>query len=440
MKVNRILLIFIGVITALSIMIDLPRVPLRVNLGSVRWDKTIGDYDLDFRLGNFRIKKDLKLKKGLDLQGGVHVVLETDMSKIAEADREAALQATRSIIEKRINFFGVTEPNIQTSRVGGEYRILVELPGVTDTKQALELIGKTAQLDFREQDEATEAAQPFKKTDLSGADLKRSGVQFNPNTSEPLVGLEFTSQGAKKFEEITRRNVGKPLAIYIDDLLITAPRVNEVITGGEAVISGQFTVEEAKRLSIQLNSGALPVPIKVQEQRNIGATLGQESVRKSINAGVIGLFLVVFFIVAYYGKLGILAAVALFIYGLMTLALYKLIPVTLTLAGIAGFLLSVGMAVDANILIFERLKEELRAKKPLRVAIELGFGRAWDSIRDANINTLLICFILFNPFNWAFLNTSGIVRGFAVTLGLGIFISLFTGIVVTRTLIRVFYR
>jgi len=206
------------------------------------------------------------------------------------------------------------------------------------------------------------------------------------------------------------------------------------------VISGQFTTEDAKNLSIQLNAGALPVPIQVIGQNNVGATLGQESVTKSLQAGFLGLVIVMCFMILYYSRLGFLADLALIVYGIITLALYKLLGVTLTLPGLAGFILSVGMAVDSNILIFERTKEEQRSGKPWSTAIELGFGRAWDSIKDANIATLTICFILFNPFNWTFLNTSGLVRGFALTLALGIAISLFTGIIVTRTLIRLFYQ
>ncbi|MCA9397416.1 SecD/SecF family protein translocase subunit, partial [candidate division WWE3 bacterium] len=208
----------------------------------------------------------------------------------------------------------------------------------------------------------------------------------------------------------------------------------------EALVSGGFSIEQAQLLAKQLNAGALPVPVEIIEQETIGATLGQISVEKSITAGLIGLALVIIFMILNYGRLGILASIALAIYGLVTLAVYEIIPVTLTLSGIAGFILSIGMAVDSNILIFERMKEELSAGRQLKQAMELGFGRAWDSIRDANVATLVTVFILFNPFNWNFLVTSGMVRGFALTLGIGIVISLFTGIIVTRTLVRVFYR
>lgn len=278
------------------------------------------------------------------------------------------------------------------------------------------------------------------KTDLTGKDLKKSQVDFDNQTGQPVVSLEFSGEGAKKFAEITKRNVGRMVAIYLDGIPISAPRVEEPILEGKAIIRGNFDLNQAKNLSIQLNAGALPVPVKIIEQKNIGATLGQESVQESLRAGLVGLILVAFFMASYYGKLGILANIALIIYGLITLALYKLIPVTLTLPGLAGFLLTIGMAVDSNILIFERMKEEIRSGKPLKMAMELGFGRAWDSIRDANVCTLITGFILFNPLNWSFLNVSGMVRGFAFTLIIGTILSLFTGIVVSRTLIRIFYK
>lgn len=400
--------------------------------------------NLDFKVGPVEFKRPIDVKKGLDLQGGTHLTFSTDMSGIKEEDKNNALEASQKNIEKRVNFFGVSEATVQTSKTKDDYRLVVELPGVKDINQAIDLIGKTALLEFRtenpNQEEASKSGEFFLKTDLTGRDLQRSTVQFDPNTGSPVVGLEFSAEGAKKFGDITSKNVGKIVAIYLDGVPISVPRVDEAITSGSAIIKGGFTVDEARQLSIQLNAGALPVPIKLIEQRNVGATLGEESVQKSIRAGLIGLLLVIFFMWAYYGKLGLLADLALINYGLITLALYKLIPITLTLPGVAGFLLSVGMAVDANILIFERMKEERRAGKSVSTAMELGFGRAWDSIRDANVCTLITAFILFNPFNFSFLNVSGMIRGFALTLALGIAISLFTGIVVTRTLIRVFYK
>jgi len=397
---------------------------------------------IDFRLTPIL---NLPIRKGLDLQGGSRLVLEADMSEIEEEDREIALSSAKEVVSRRVNLYGVAEPVIQTARTEEKWRIIAELPGIENIDQATELIGKTASLDFRTLEEDKKASpsgaslEDFKKTDLSGKDLKRAHVQFNPQTGEPVVGLIFNSEGAKKFAEITKENVGSPVAIFLDELPITAPQVNEPILNGEAVISGQFNVESAKNLSIQLNAGALPVPIEIVEQKNIGATLGEQSVERSVQAGAVGLAVVVLFMISVYGFLGFLASLGLVVYGLVTLALYKIIPVTLTLPGIAGFILSVGMAVDSNILIFERMKEERWMGKPANVAMEEGFGRAWDSIKDANVCTLITCFVLFNPFGWGFLNTSGMIRGFALTLALGIGVSLFTGIVVTRTLIRTFY-
>jgi preprotein translocase subunit SecD len=442
MNKRHFLLWLILALSLISIYIDLPgKIHLKIN-----WLKIDRDFSrpmIDWQLGKFRFQRDLEIKKGIDLAGGAHLVFQSDMKDVSSDNRQAAIEAARDNIEKRINLFGVTEPVIQTAKVGEDYRLIVELAGVQDINQAIDLIGQTAQLDFRElPKDATQAATSldFKPTGLTGKDLSKSEVKFDSNSGQPTVGLIFSAEGAKKFAEITSRNVGKPVAIFLDQLPVTVPNVEEPITTGDAIISGKFTLEEAKKLSIQLNAGALPVPIKLIEQRNVGATLGAESIQKSIRAGLIGLGMVIFFMAAYYGKLGILADLALVVYGLLTLALYKLIPITLTLPGIAGFILSIGMAVDANILIFERMKEETRAGKSRPVAMELGFGRAWDSIRDANTCTLITCFILFNPFNWSFLNSSGMVRGFASTLFLGVVLSLFTGIVVTRTLIRTFYR
>lgn len=424
------------ILTLASVLIDLPA---KSKIKSIE----ISRPKLDLKIGKWQLVRDLEIKQGIDLVGGSHLVFQADMAKISQGERDPALEAAKNNIERRVNFFGVAEPVIQTSKTGEDYRLIVELAGVTDINQAIDLIGQTAQLDFRELVKgATVAASlaDFVPTDLTGKDLTLSQVQFDPNTGQPVVGLKFSDEGAKKFEEITTRNVGKSVAIFLDEFPLTVPMVKEPITTGQAVITGDFTVTQAKKLSIQLNAGALPVPIKIIEQRNIGATLGADSVKKSVRAGLIGLLMVILFMFVYYGKLGILADICLLIYGLLTLALYKLIPVTLTLPGIAGFLLSIGMAVDSNILVFERMKEETRAGQPLPVAMELGFGRAWDSIRDANICTLITAFILFNPFNWTFLNVSGLVRGFAFTLVLGTALSLFTGIVVTRTLIRVFYK
>jgi len=383
------------------------------------------------------------LKLGLDLQGGSHLVLETVMDNIDPADRIDALNAVKEIIGRRVDLYGVAEPVIQTARVGNTDRIIVELPGIQNIEAAVDLIGQTAQLDFRESlnVEATASAIVFSSTGLTGADLKKALAGFSragETAGEPIVDLEFTTEGAKKFAALTQTNVGRPLAIFLDDQLLTAPVVNEPILDGRAVISGNFDADSASQLAIQLNAGALPIPVKLIAQKNVSATLGTDSINQSFKAGAIGLALVSLFMIGLYRLPGVVAIIGLIIYGLMTLALYRLIPITLTLPGIAGLILSVGMAVDANILIFERLKEELKTGRPFRVALELAFGRAWDAIKDANLTTIAVSLILINPFNWQWLNTSGLVRGFALTLFFGVLTSLFTGIFVTRTLMRRF--
>lgn len=391
---------------------------------------------IDLNLGSTSFVRDLQFKLGLDLQGGTHIVYTADTSKLKSQDITQAIAATKTNLERRVNLLGVSESLIQTAKSADGYRLIIELPGVKDVKQALDTIGQTAQLDFRETKQATPGAEPtFIPTNLSGADLTLAQVQFNgqnKSAGQPVVGIEFTPDGAKKFADITKRNVGKPLAIFLDNRPVTAPTVQDAITDGRAVITGTFTIDEAKKLAIQLNAGALPVPISIVEQRTVGATLGSESVSKSLVAGFIGLILIWLFMAANYGWKGMVANVALTLYILISLSVFKLIPVTLTLAGIAGFILSVGMAVDANILIFERMKEELRWGRPRSAALELAFHRAWTSVRDSNASSLITASILF----WF---GTGSVRGFALTLIVGILVSLFTSVTITRSLLRLFY-
>lgn len=444
------LVIFLSLI---ALFIDLPKIPVKFSYGPIKIDKVIGGYQINLFDG--KISRDLELKKGLDISGGIQVLLQADMNSVNPDRRTEALDSVKSVLERRVNLFGVSEPNVQTIRAGQDYRVSVELPGVYDTARALSLIGQTAKLEFKEYDaQATLSAQvqssnPFdayKATGVTGQDLQRAQLDFDGSTGSPQVAFELTPEGGKKFKDLTERILNKPsfvertLGIFLDGEPITNPPEVKAVISDSGVINGSFTVETARDLATKLNAGALPVPIKVIAQENIGATLGQDSVNKSLFAGLVGLTIVALFMIALYGRLGIMADVALVIYGLLTLSVYKLVPVVLTLPGLAGFLLSIGMAVDANILIFERIKEERRAGKALRAAMELGFGRAWTSIRDSNTATLITCFVLFNPGNWEFLNTSGMVRGFALTLALGILISLFTGIVVSRTLIRLFYK
>lgn len=436
-------------IIALIIWIDLPEnLKIKFQIGKTKIDYTINPLSINIKLGDITVNKEFKTKLGLDLKGGSHLVFDTDTSKVKQADLEDALSSARDIIEKRVNFFGVSEPIVQTTKSGTKYRINVDLPGIKDVNEAITLIGQTAQLSFKE--EATVEAKIatsssiFSRltndTGLTGKHVKKASVDFDSQNGKPQVALSFNSEGSKIFGEVTTKNIGKPVAIVLDNFIISAPTVQTAILDGNAVITGNFTVEEAKKLAISINSGALPLPIKLVEQRNIGPTLGAIEVKKSVYAGIIGLMMVLLFMILYYGKLGIIASMALIIYGLISLAIFRTIPVVLTLPGVAGFILSIGMAVDANILIFERIKEEIRKGKDFDIAVRLGFGRAIDAIKDANITTLTVAFILFNPLNWEFLPQFGMVRGFALTLAIGVATSLFTGVVITRRLINVFYK
>lgn len=434
MKNPRLLFLFIVLLTLLAVFINLP--------AKYKYSAT--------QLVEKKAAKTLEFRQGLDLKGGVSLLFKAEVDKLPVAERDQAIESARTVIEKRINLYGVSEPVIQTEKSGSEDRIKVELPGVTDVNQALSLIGRTAQLTFWQQS-ATVSAQdqevypinaqtlgPISKTDLSGSDLSSSSMVFDPKTGAPQVQLKFSSEGSKKFGKLTSANVGKPLIIVLDNQVIEAPSVNEPILTGDAVISGSFTQESAKALSTQLNAGALPIPLTVLSQQVIGPTLGLESLHKSLIAGIIGFITIVVFMIALYGRLGIIASLALAIYTLLNLAVYKLSSltpygITLTLAGIAGLILSIGMAVDANILIFERMKEETRLGKSRATSIELGFAHAWTSIRDSNVSTLITCLILYTF-------GTGIIRGFALVLAIGVVISMFSAITVTRTFLRLLYK
>jgi len=433
---------------------------------------------------------ELPFSLGLDLQGGTHLVYQADVKNIPDQDRADALESVRDVIERRVNAFGVSEPIVQVNKgVGGEYRIIAELAGVKDVEEAIKMIGETPILEFKEQttnlspqiQAATSSssldldlAENWKNTELTGKYLDRATLQFNPNDGSPEVSLEFNNEGAKLFEEITGRNIGKPVAIFLDGYPISVPTVNEKITGGQASISGRFNVEEAKLLVKRLNSGALPVPVSLISQKTVEASLGFKSISNSLQAGLIGLLLVSLFMILYYRLPGFLSVLSLMVYGLTVLAIFKALPIwlafilvvvmvglifytfnelkifngtlallfavigillffyalkpiTLTLSGIAGFILSIGIAVDANILIFARTREEIRLGKSVSQAIDNGFKRAWPSIRDGNVSTIITCLILM------FFGTSSI-QGFGTTLFIGIAVSLFSAVVITHTL------
>lgn len=430
--------LIIVLLTVICLLLSLPKeIPLKIDYKNVKLEGRIVRPDLDLKLLGHDFKRDLNLSLGLDLAGGSYLVFEADTSSVSADRKKESVEGVRDIIERRVNLFGVSEPTVRTSSYQDKLRVIVELPGIKDTNSAINLIGKTAQLIFAQVGE--NESEGLVQTDLTGADLKGAMVEFDQKNSKPVVALQFTDAGAKKFEDLTAKNIGKPLPIILDNAVISAPIVQDKISGGSAVITGSFTTEEAKNLAIQLNAGALPVPVNLVEQKTVEASLGADSVRRSVKAGLVGLTTVLVFMIILYGKFGLIADTALLVFGVLTLAIYKLIPVTLTLPGIAGFLLSVGMAVDSNILIFERFKEEIRIR-PFADALEVSFGRAWDSIRDANVATLVTSFILANPLDWKFLQASGPVRGFAITLALGIAVSLFTGIFVSRNLLRVLIK
>lgn len=397
----------------------------------------------DLWLSKLGVKNPLKVRLGLDLQGGAQLVYQADLSKVNGTDKTSAMESLNKVIAQRVNPGGTSEVTIQTS---GTDRVIIELPGVKDLNEAIATIGKTADLQFTEVKASTADATKVSAvpTGLSGKDVQRATVDFDPQTSQPIVSLQLKSgEPTKKFAELTTRinKEGNRLLVTLDQDVVFGPAtVSNPITDGKAVLSGNFTAADAKKTAQLINAGALPVPISLVEQRTVGATLGQESIAKSIVAGIIGLTVVALFMILYYRFAGVIAVIALGIYTLITLALYKLSgaspsPIVLTLAGIAGFILSIGMAVDANILIFERTKEEYRGGKEFVSAVESGFDRAWSSIRDSNVSTLITCAILF-----IFAGSVPIIKGFAVTLALGVLVSMFTAITVSRTLLRMVMR
>jgi preprotein translocase subunit SecD len=454
---NTRLLILIVVLAVAAIWVDLPDNP---------------GIHIDF--AGVRIDRDIKVMEGLDLQGGLQVILQAKETAEAPVNRDT-MSAVQGIIENRVNGLGVSEPLIQTQ---GANRIIVELPGVKDPDQAIATFGRTGLLEFIDAGdtllpegtivrtsldepltqtviiptptagitssgsltgtagitstaEATPTVKVY-KTILTGRQLSKSSVGFDQQ-NRPDIQFAFKDDGPSIFADFTTKNVGKYMAIVLDKRVISCPSIKTPITDGSGIIEGSYTLDSAKALVIVLKYGALPVPLEVIENRTVGATLGADSVSKSLQAGAIGLIIVMAFMLIYYRLPGALADVALIIYALISLALFKLIPVTLTLPGMTGFVLSIGMAVDANILIFERMKEELRAGKTLGAAIEAGFARAWTSIRDSNASTLITCAILF----WFGMNFgASIIKGFALTLAIGITVSLFTAITVSRTFLR----
>lgn len=403
-----------------------------------------------------------EFKLGLDLQGGTQVLLEADLPEGQVLDA-GAMSAAKTIVENRVNGLGVAEAVVQSQ---GENRLIVELPGVDNPDQAVETLRSTGQLEFVDPAGVTMSQgmvinttnHPKLASDLQAeiaagtalpepipypdqvfttvmtGDILRNAVATQDQFNQWMINFELTSAGSDQFYNYTSTHIGQPLVIVLDGRVLSAPVINAAIRD-TGVIQGQFTADEAESLAVQMRYGALPVPLRVADIRTVGASLGQDSVRDSLQAGLLGIAAVLLFMLLLYRFPGFLADLALVIYVLLNLALFKLIPVTLTLAGIAGFILSVGMAVDANILIFERMKEELRNGRSVRLAVEAGFDRAWLAIRDGNLSTLISCAVLY----W-FGNTFGasVVKGFAVTLSIGVVLSMLTAVLITRTLMRVF--
>lgn len=389
-------------------------------------------------------------KLGLDLSGGTHLVYHADVSKVGASEIKDSMNALRDVIERRINIFGVSEPVVQVQDGGfsnaGEERLIVDLPGITEISKAVAMIGQTPLLEFKTVNPNQNAPQqitidkdgnasplkipdPYVATELTGRYLKKAILEFDQTTSEPVVSLQFDDQGSILFEKITRANVGKTVAIFLDGQPISTPTVNEAITGGKAQISGNFKPEEAKTLVGRLNSGALPVPINLISTQTIGPTLGAQATAAGVKAALIGFLAIAIFLIIWYRLPGLVAVIALTMYVAIMLALFKFIPVTLTAAGIAGFIISIGIAVDANVLIFERIKEELRGGRNIMESTKNGFSRAWLSIRDSNSSSIITAIILF----WF---GTPLIQGFALTFLIGVIVSMISAISITRLFLK----
>lgn len=380
-------------------------------------------------------------KLGLDLNGGTHLVYKADTSKIAASEVGDSMQSLRNVIEARINSLGVSEPIVQTekSTIGGQEvnKLIVELPGVTDIKQAVDTIGITPVLEFKKMNPAApllsasstdaEIATQFIETKLTGRYLENALVQFDQQTNQPVISLSFDSEGKDLFSALTKAEIGKPIAIFLDGQILSAPVVRDEITDGKAIISGNFTVQEARSLVRNLKYGALPVPVELVGTQTIGASLGADAIAASVRAGIWGFIIIALFLIIWYRLPGVIAVVSLTLYIIFNLALFKLLGVVLTSAGLAAFIISIGMAVDGNILIFERMREEFEKGHSIEQGIQEGFKRAWLSIRDSNLSSIITALILF------FTATTALVKGFAFVFFIGVLVSAFTAITVSRT-------
>lgn len=410
----------IALIAVVAVWVDIPH---------HRIDFPFGCPGICLHIGDSYYQQEIKTHLGLDLQGGTQLVLRLKTESLPQGVTTPVSQLNdqaRGVIDRRINALGVSEPVIQSY---GTDKILVELPGVSDLKQAQDVVTKQAYLEFKVPDEANPGSYTSLDPPLTGANLKPTYVTFPSTGGAPVVNFEFGPPDDQRWVDLSKKYVNKQVQIVLDGKQISAPTITQVFTSGKGIIEGGFTPQSAKELSLLLNSGALPVPLEILQSTRVEPTLGADSVQRSLIAGAVGLALVALFMIAYYRLPGVLAVLALLFYTILTYAVFRLVPVTLTLAGIAGFILSIGMAVDANVLTFERLKEELRSGKSLRAAVEEGRRRAFPSILYSNLATILTAFILFQF-------GSGTVKGFALTLGIGVAVSFFTAVVVTQMLLR----
>jgi len=436
-------LILITIISTIAFLIALPKIEIKYFTKYFNIDTYVGGYIFNLPLINRSI--DLSdYKKGLDIEGGVRVVINLDMSGISENEKDKAAESVKEIVNRRINFLGVAETGSVISKTNNQYRLVVEIPGQKNLESAIESIGSTAQLSFKTlrpgvtlplTDPNLKPEEIFQDSGISGKDLVGSEVIFDPQTNEPVIQLRFSNEGRSKFSEVVKNNVKKPIGIFLDENLLQAPVVSEDLASGlvnDPTITG-VDLETAKNVSTLLRAGALPVPIEIVEQSFIGATLGKEIVQKSLIAGLIGLTIISLFLIITYRNLGIISVVCLLIYISISLAIFKLLNVVLTLPGIAGFIFSIGVACDASILVFERIREEIRWGKSSQMAIINGYQRAWSSIKDSNFTTLLVSIILIQF-------GTGFVKGFGVTLTIGILVSLFTCVYVSQLMTRLFIK
>lgn len=436
-------LILITILSTIAFLIALPKIEIKYFTKYFNIDTYLGGYVFNLPLINRSI--DLSdYKKGLDIEGGVRVVINLDMSNIPENEKDNAAESVKEIVNRRINFLGVAETGSVISKTNNQYRLVVEIPGQKNLESAIESIGSTAQLSFKTlrpgitlpiTDPNLKPEDIFQDSGISGKDLVGSEVIFDPQTNEPVIQLRFSNEGRGKFSEVVKNNVKKPIGIFLDENLLQAPVVSEELASGlvnDPTITG-VDLETTKNVSTLLRAGALPVPIEIVEQSFIGATLGKEIVQKSLIAGLIGLTIISVFLIITYRNLGVISVVCLLIYISISLAIFKLLNVVLTLPGIAGFIFSIGVACDASILVFERIKEEVRWGKSSQMAIINGYQRAWSSIKDSNFTTLLVSLILIQF-------GTGFVKGFGVTLTIGILVSLFTCVYVSQLMTRLFIK